>query len=99
MHVYLIGPRVQSIDGIKKDHMLTPSVCPPRPSMEYSRPVVEGLCGPDLNRGIGMDFNHVGGIYNEVHTHLSAYLSWPETLSSLALPHTDILADISWLLR
>ena len=45
--------------------MLTPSVFPPRPSTECSRAVVEGLCGPDLNRGISMDFNDVGGIYNE----------------------------------
>ena len=26
---------------------------------------MEGLCGPDLNRPISMDFNDVGGIYNE----------------------------------
>ena len=37
--------------------MLTPPVCPPRPSTEISRAFVEGLCGPDLNRGISMDFN------------------------------------------
>ena len=46
--------------------MLTPSVFPPRPSTECSTAVVEGLCGPDLNRGISMGFNDVGGIYNEV---------------------------------
>ena len=46
--------------------MLTPSVCPPRPSTEFSTAVVKGLCGPDLNRGISMDFNDVGGMYNEV---------------------------------
>ena len=46
--------------------MLTPSVCPPRPSMECSRAVVEGVCGLDQDRGIRTVFNDVGGIYNEV---------------------------------
>jgi len=46
--------------------MLTPSLCPPRPSTECSTPVVERLCGPDPNRGISMVFNDVGGIHNEV---------------------------------
>ena len=49
----------------EQDHMLT-SVCPPRPSMECPTAVVEGLCGPDLNKGISMDFNDVGGLYKEV---------------------------------
>ena len=46
--------------------MLTPSVFPPRPSTECSTAVVEGLWGPDLNRGISMGFNDVGEIYSEV---------------------------------
>ena len=56
--------------------MLTPSVCPPRPSMESSRRVVEGLCGPDLNRGVSTVFNDVGGIYNEVRALIYKHM-WP----------------------
>ena len=59
----------------EEDHMLTPSVCPPRPSTDCSGAVVEGLCGPDLNRGISMGFNDVGGIYNEVRAFIYQHIS------------------------
>ena len=61
--------------------MLTPSVSPPRPSTESSKPVVEGLCGPDLNKGISTDFNDVGGIYNEVQALIYQHM-WPRTFAA-----------------
>ena len=61
--------------------MLTPSVSPPRPSTESSKPVVEGLCGPDLKKGISTDFNDVGGIYNEVQALIYQHM-WPRTFAA-----------------
>ena len=65
-HEFLAGTMYYQFD------MLTPLVCPPRPSTECSRAVMEGLCQPDLNRGIGTVVNDVGGTYNEVQA-----LTWP----------------------
>ena len=61
--------------------MLTPSVSPPRPSTESSKPVEEGLCGPDLKKGISTDFNNVGGIYNEVQALIYQHM-WPRTFAA-----------------
>ena len=74
--------------------MLTPSVCPPRPSTECSRAVMEGLCGLDLNGGISMDFNNVWwNIQWGEGANLSAYLPWPlpQTSNTFQLEGASLL--------
>ena len=78
--------------------MLTPSVCPPWPSTECSRAVMEGLCRLDLNEGISMDFNDVWwNIQWGEGANLSAYLPRPppQTLNTFQLEGASLLRKSS----